>query len=267
MTAHAMAGDREKSLEAGMNDHVTKPIDPDQLFSSLVRWIKPGTRKKSEGVGEPLIPKKEVEDGPSFRVTRDFHGIRPRQGRREQAALCETPVPIQEGQESAVEQIQAALQSGDVETAARLAHTVKGVSGNLGAEGLYRAAAELEKAIKEGKESIDHPMAEFGSQLKGVMDGIRVLEENLAAQQRAEKPAAEVEVDKEAVKPLLQEIARLLESDLTEAMNRLELLRQHLANSSAQEEFRRLEKQVERFATDDALKSVEAIAGVLDIAL
>ena len=44
MTAHAMAGDREKSIEGGMNDHVVKPIDPDKLFSALVKWIKPGER-------------------------------------------------------------------------------------------------------------------------------------------------------------------------------------------------------------------------------
>ena len=40
MTAHAMAGDREKSLEAGMNDHVTKPIDPDQLLATLDKMDK-----------------------------------------------------------------------------------------------------------------------------------------------------------------------------------------------------------------------------------
>jgi F0F1-type ATP synthase epsilon subunit len=74
-------------------------------------------------------------------------------------------------------------------------------------------------------------------------------------------------MDKEAVKLLLREMARLLESDLTEAMNRLEALKKHLANSSAHEEFKRLEKQVEGFDTDNALKSVEAIAGALDIAL
>ena len=44
MTAHAMTGDREKCLEAGMNDYVSKPIDPEKLFSALVRWIKPGKR-------------------------------------------------------------------------------------------------------------------------------------------------------------------------------------------------------------------------------
>ncbi len=41
MTAHAMAGDEQKSLEAGMNGHVTKPIDPEQLFATLQKWIKP----------------------------------------------------------------------------------------------------------------------------------------------------------------------------------------------------------------------------------
>ena len=133
---------------------------------------------------------------------------------------------FKDGQENAVEQIKAALQSGDVETAARLAHTVKGVSGNLGGDNLYQAAAELEKAIKEGKENLDLLMTEFDSQLKVVMDGIRVVEERLTAQQRPEESGAEVRVDKEAVKTLLQEIAQLLESDLTEAMNRLEALNQ-----------------------------------------
>jgi DNA-binding response OmpR family regulator len=41
MTAHAMAGDEQKSLDAGMNDHVTKPINPDELFAALQKWIKP----------------------------------------------------------------------------------------------------------------------------------------------------------------------------------------------------------------------------------
>jgi two-component system sensor histidine kinase/response regulator len=174
---------------------------------------------------------------------------------------------FRDGQENALEQIKAALQSGDVDTAVRLAHTVKGVSGNLGGENLYRAAANLEKAIKEGNERLDDPMAEFGSQLKVVMDGIRAFEETSAAHHGPEKPALEARIDKEAVKPLLQEMAQLLETDLTEAMNRLEVLKRHLENSALYEEFERLEKQVEGFDTDSALKSVEAIGGKLDIGL
>jgi hypothetical protein len=74
-------------------------------------------------------------------------------------------------------------------------------------------------------------------------------------------------VNKKTVKALLQEIARLLESDLTEAMDRLETLRQHLAHSPAHEGFKRLERQVEGFDMDGALKSVEDIARAMDIAL
>ena len=266
MTAHAMAGDREKSLSAGMSDHVTKPINPDELFSTLVRWIKPGDREIPEDKCSLEVSAEKGEDIlPSTLPGISIPSGLGRVGGNKQLyakLLCK----FKEGQESAVEQIKAALQSGDVETAARLAHTVKGVSGNLGGESLYRAAAELEKAIKVGKENVDLPMAEFASQLKVVMEGVKVLEENLA-RQREPEPSAEVPVDKEAVKPLLQEMAKLLESDLTEAMNRLEALRQHLAHSTAHEDFKRLEKQVESFDTDSALLSVEAIARALNISL
>ena len=50
MTAHAMAGDEEKSMAVGMNGHVTKPIDPDQLFGTLQKWIQPKDNR------EPLRP-------------------------------------------------------------------------------------------------------------------------------------------------------------------------------------------------------------------
>ena len=126
MTAHAMAGDREKSLEAGMNDHVTKPIDPDQLFSALVRWIKPGKREMSESASESLIPEEGGEDllpselpGISIASGLDRVG-----GNKQLYAklLCK----FRDGQENAVEQIKAALQSGDVDTAARLGSHGKG---------------------------------------------------------------------------------------------------------------------------------------------
>jgi hypothetical protein len=59
MTAHAMAGDDQKSIEAGMNDHVTKPIDPDKLFATLQKWIKPlaerGSRQMVPMLDTPWI--------------------------------------------------------------------------------------------------------------------------------------------------------------------------------------------------------------------
>ncbi len=265
MTAHAMAGDREKSLDAGMNDHVTKPIDPDELFSALAKWIKPGERGTPEE--SPLWTQAEQgkEVLPSELPGIDFSsGLSRLSGNRQLYVklLCK----FKDSQQDAAQEIRAAFQSGNVETAGLLAHTVKGVSGNLGAEALYRAAAELEKAIKDGQENIAPLLAEFSSELMVVMDGIRTLQESRSGQEEP-RPSTEVPVDKEKVRLLLQEMSGFLESDLTEAMNRLEALRQGLSNSSVHKEFKRLEKQVEGFDTDGALKSLWAIASALDIGL
>ncbi len=73
MTAHAMAGDQEKSTAAGMNDHVTKPIDPEQLFATLARWIGAGKTP----VGEERVPEtipQERPPKPRCRVCRDIPG-------------------------------------------------------------------------------------------------------------------------------------------------------------------------------------------------
>jgi two-component system sensor histidine kinase/response regulator len=266
MTAHAMASDREKSLAAGMNDHLTKPIDPDELSAALVKWIKPGERGTPEDESSRVILEEKGEDIlPSELPGMDLLSGLSRVGGNRPfyvKLLCR----FRESHKNMVPEIRAALQSGDRERAGRMAHSVKGVSGNLGADSLYHAAAELEKTIKEGRKDVDPSLTAFGSQLKIVMDGIKALEENMAGQNEPEL-STEVSVDKETVKLLLQEMVRLLESDLTEAMNRLKALRQHLAHSSAHEAFKRLEKQVEGFDTESALKSLEAIARVLDIAL
>ncbi len=50
MTAHAMSGDRERSLHAGMNDHITKPIDPNRLQAALIRWMPEKSRERPEPV-------------------------------------------------------------------------------------------------------------------------------------------------------------------------------------------------------------------------
>ena len=90
MTAHAMAGDREQSLKAGMNDHVTKPIDPDVLFAVLLRWIKPGERKAA-ATTLPTQPEVRVRPESTRAGADELAGDRPRHrpeaGRRERDAL------------------------------------------------------------------------------------------------------------------------------------------------------------------------------------
>jgi len=266
MTAHAMAGDKGKSLQAGMNDHVTKPIDPDDLFSALVRWISPGEREATDVEAQDISPK-ETEPFPD-----ELPGISIASGLKRvggnKKLYRKLLSQYRASQEDAVEKIRAALQEGDVETATLLAHTVKGVSGNLGAEALYQVSGALEKAIKEGDEdSLDDRIATFASQLQVVMEGIKAFEKRGAGEGEPEIPSGDGTVDREAVKVLLQEMAQLIESDLIEAMNRLEALGDHLRHSQVREAFERLEGYMEGFDTESALKTVDEIAQDLDISL
>jgi len=276
MTAHAMAGDREKSIEAGMNDHVTKPIDPDELFSALVRWIeprerglKPGERKKTEYVAEEAG--EEIKEAQILPV--ELPGVSIEKGLSKIGGNKELYRKLLgmflESNQDVVSEIKVNLEKGDMKTAARLAHTVKGVAGNLGAMELFPVAAELEKAIKQGEaQSFDSLIDNFEDHLNVVLVGIRAIEEKeMADTKKKEVVEEDITIDIEKVKPLLAEMARLLESDLMEAMSRLEVLRAQLENSEVWEQFKKLEKDVESFDTDSALKSLESITQALKISL
>ncbi len=269
MTAHAMAGDREKSLEGGMNDHVTKPIDPDQLFSTLVKWIKPGERAVPEQLREKEPEKTGIEDETALP---ELPGISIEKGLKtvmgNEKLYRKLLSKFLESNINTVEEIKTALKKDDTETAARLAHTVKGVSGNLGAEDLFPAAAELESAIKRGdKASLDALINDFSSHLDIVMGGIEEMIQQEALLKQAEQPSGDVAVDIDTVKPLLIELAELLVSDLMEAMSRMDALKVHFENSVVREEFKRLEKHVDGFDTDSAIKSLKEIAKTLTISL
>jgi len=167
-----------------------------------------------------------------------------------------------------VAEIKDTLKSGDMETAARLAHTVKGVAGNLGAEELFPVASDLEKAIKAAEmDGLDGLIDTFEAHLNVVMGGIQELEDRDAAEKQADTPVGEVTIDIDTVKPLLIEMADLLESDLMEAMNRLEALGEQLKNSAVWEEFKQLEKNIESFDTDGAIDSLKEIANAMDLSL
>jgi CheY-like chemotaxis protein/HPt (histidine-containing phosphotransfer) domain-containing protein len=271
MTAHAMTGDRDKSLQAGMNDHVTKPVDPDELFSALVKWIQPrehDVQAADTKVLQEIVEGTRENDAEAEILPPALPGISIKSGlakvggnkRLFRKLLCS----FLESNKEVVEETRRALQDEETETAARLAHTVKGVSGNLGAEDLFSAAEDLEKAIKQrDTDSLDSLLGDFESQLNVVMGGIQSLEENEAEEEAL--PDGEVQIDVDKVAPLVVDMMSLLETDITEAMNRLEDLRKYLEDSAVRNEFKKLENHVEKFDTDSAMKSLKTIAQALNV--
>jgi signal transduction histidine kinase/CheY-like chemotaxis protein/HAMP domain-containing protein len=139
MTAHATVEERQRCLDAGMDDHIAKPIDPATLFETVARFYRRGAAPAPA----PASP------NPGAPATLDSSAGLSRVGGNEKlyAKLLRQFV---EQQSTAVGQITVALASGDKALAERLAHTLKGVAGNIGATQVQFAAGALEKSIRDG---------------------------------------------------------------------------------------------------------------------
>ena len=154
MTAHAMTGDKQKSIEAGMNDHVTKPIDPDQLFAALQKWIKPAAERievqKQPVLDVPLEPDQAVpeedelpESLPGFDLAAGLKRLRGNK-RLYHKLLLDFGTKYTE----TASEVREALNAKDLEQAHSLIHNLKGLAGNLEAKDLQTAAVNLEKTVK-----------------------------------------------------------------------------------------------------------------------
>jgi len=173
MTAHVMTEEVQRCLEAGMNDHVGKPIDPDTFFATLARWTRERPREvvpvsaRTSDQGEITVPGIEGVDvrGGLERIagnTRLYRDLL-------------TQFATRQG--SAAARIQAALASGDRTQAERLAHTLKGAAGNLGIQQIFDSAGNLEAAIRESSDGVEGMVKELAlaldRQARNILKGLQ----------------------------------------------------------------------------------------------
>ncbi|MBI5586110.1 MAG: response regulator [Deltaproteobacteria bacterium] len=149
MTANVMQGDREKCLEAGMNDYVPKPISPPALAEALEKWLPRETDVSLEPApgaasGQPPVAAREPA-APVF----DPAGLMDRV--LDDEDLARTVVEVfWDDLPKQIETLQRYLEAGEVAGIERQAHTIKGASANVGGEALRAVAFEMEKAGKAG---------------------------------------------------------------------------------------------------------------------
>ena len=184
MTAHAMAGDREKSLNAGMQEHVTKPINPEELFKALVQWIKPAHRQKAPGMPASDQPESRPQTGAADDLPQALPGIDMAQGlgriNNNKKLYKRLLLKVRRDYADAAEQLSSLIKDNALEDAQRLAHSIKGVAGNLGAKKLQNAAQAVEAALKPlpvqllpSKEEIE----QFAFEMAVVQKGLAMLKE------------------------------------------------------------------------------------------
>jgi CheY-like chemotaxis protein len=130
MTANAMAGDRQKVLEAGMNDHVAKPIRVDDMFATLARWVRPAAPAPAPDASPPSLDMRA--------------GVAAMMG--DEALYRRLLAMFFDRETDFVSRFRTSYQQGDGDAATRCAHDLKSVAGSLGMPALQRAAAALEEA-------------------------------------------------------------------------------------------------------------------------
>ena len=202
MTANALPSDRERCLDAGMDEHLAKPIDPEELYELLLRRIGP-----------------QQLTGPAVQVTRaappepplpEIPGLDTRIGLKcvlgKTTSYLSLLRKFMVNQEDVAPRLQAACAADDRETATRLAHTLRGVAGNIGALPLMQLAGELEQQIQQQAGPLPpSPPA--------LAPCVSELEQLLAALQRQLAAPTETTVDHQ-VAPASNELLLQLESCL-----------------------------------------------------
>jgi CheY-like chemotaxis protein len=256
MTADAMASDQQQCLDAGMNDYVAKPINPQQFLGVLSRWIahggddiKAAAKDEPARPGIPSIP--GIDTGSGLKQTGDKRD-------RYESLLRE----FAKQEADAVKQMRSALAAGDPATAQRRAHSLKGAAGTLGATGLSEAAAGAEAAIKNGR-GVDKALRLLSVSIKTVVRGISAALPDEVAIETAYQDSA----DPAAVIEDLSQLKLLLENHDGAAVKFTVQARPSLARVLTRSEIETLSELVGKYDFVAARKCIADIAARLSLDL
>ncbi len=265
MTAHAMSGVREKCLAAGMNGHLAKPIDPDEITATLVKQIKPGQR-------EPALPnldkqpQPESPDLPARLPGLDMDDALKRLGGNRKL-LKKLLINFVDDYADASQQLRQALDNGDMDFIKRFAHTIKGVAGNLGAQELSGIAAELEAASANGYPD-DDVIRRFSAVLHQTIETAASLKtEPIEIKVDISESAAPSETDRAKLAPILSELDQDLEKGMVQSDELINHLKTLLGGPDFREPLERLQEHLDNYDFEEAREPLAQIAAMLNIAL
>jgi len=254
MTANAMAGDKEKVLAVGMNDHIAKPINVASMFKTIARWVTPAnplteleiSSKKAHGVEGDI----EIAEFEGIDIQA---GLNITQGNK--TLYRKLLIKFRDSQADFSQQFRQAQQSDDETAGVRCAHTLKGVAGNVGAKAIQTAATDLEQACKEAAtaEQLDHLLTSVEQELSRVITALSSLD-------HVESPATESKqiLNPEKFQALLTRLRTLLEDDDADATDVIDELKDLPGIGIHSDLLNKLSKVVEAYDFDAALQQLNA---------
>lgn len=255
MTAHAMMEDTRKILEVGMKDHITKPIDPKSMFETMEKYYKGKRAIVPAGIKSADV-KAEVSETVSIP---NVPGIDTASGLKRAAGNKKLYLNMlkkfMDTYADVPGNIYTALLEGDRQFAERLAHTVKGVAGNLGAVGVQKIAQELEQSIKNIDPAIQ--TEEIRRNFADVLIlQIAHLKENIGDFAEEKQSVSVQPADPAIIKTIMTKLAKLLTANDTEAVDYFESVQTDLSAVMPAADYNGLENSIADYEFDTALKAL-----------
>ncbi|MBF0507003.1 MAG: response regulator [Nitrospirae bacterium] len=259
LTARAILGDREKCLAAGMNDYIPKPIDSAQLFMTLSKWIEP------KSPADHSLLRKPSEESAAVNLPDKIEGLDIEKALRRlnnnQGLYMRLLKGFTDENETVGVRLLEALKCGDKILAARLAHTLKGSAGNIGAVSLQEKALILEEAITAG--DVDAQMLDtVVSALSAILTALKDMPLAIAP---VEITHARPEIDIPVITVLMKELDKMLDAGNFSAKETFERIREGLAGRGVDGELGGLQKHIDAFDMEAARGGLRELASRLAI--
>ncbi len=248
MTANAMVGDRDKVLAVGMNDHISKPINVRNMFEIMAKWIAPveGTNLAEQPVAGSDTRHSSAPELPQLPGFDTAIGLHSTQG--DLQLYRRLLQRFAHEYENFAEQVTAALDSADWELAHRLAHTLKGLAGSLGARAVQLAATELDMACRQQlMADARQQLSLTCEQLQPALAGLQQLD---SAPEKL--PPEPLEQPDEDLNELLQNLQQLLQEYDTQAAELLKRVQASPAMAIYQPQLEAIAHSLENYQFETA---------------
>ena len=267
LTANAMWEERNRCFDAGMNDHLSKPIDADQVIETLARWLVPCPDVDSAPAASKechLEEKSTLASLPGFNLKSALKRLR-----GNQRLLFTLLRDFADTQGGAVAAIRTALEDGDPELARHLVHALRGNAGNLSAGPVAMAAGVLEEALRNGVVSdVGNLLEQLDQTLRQALEGMSSLLGNMVIDaEHVTDYVGDRPVDVAKLAPRLSRLYGLLTKNSMQARKQLVEVTDLLQGTRLEEESRRIEVSLAKFDFKYARTVVENLALSLDVEL